>query len=231
MTYCQPPCAMSIGPPILRYSYFKIWPRRSIVKVMCVVKVQGHVWPSKFKGQGYGQGQTHWSHLSSIDMFAFRFVAIGPLLAEIYQVPYLTLKNLGQGHDENRPKSNLVIYRSGTTIVPKWKKSEKLFKSYRVNKNLRPAAPATACEPVQKHKVTPGIPGWLHYYSIITLAKFYTYWTPYCTRQVFKIWILHGVFHLGREVMWLWISRRRLLKRKNIRAAWFDADLLESPGP
>ena len=29
----------------------------------CVVKGQGHVWPSKFKGQGYGQGQTHWSHL------------------------------------------------------------------------------------------------------------------------------------------------------------------------
>ena len=34
-----------------------------MVKVKCVVKVQGHVWPSKFKGQGYGQGQTHWSHL------------------------------------------------------------------------------------------------------------------------------------------------------------------------
>ena len=29
----------------------------------CVVKGQGHVWPSKFKGEGYGQGQTHWSHL------------------------------------------------------------------------------------------------------------------------------------------------------------------------
>ena len=29
----------------------------------CVVKGQGHVWPLKFKGQGYGQGQTHWSHL------------------------------------------------------------------------------------------------------------------------------------------------------------------------
>ena len=29
------------------------------VKVMCVVKGQGPVWPSKFKGQG----QTHWSHL------------------------------------------------------------------------------------------------------------------------------------------------------------------------
>ena len=63
MTYCHPLCKMSIGPPILRYSYFKIWPRWSMVKVMCVVKGQGHVWPTKFKCQGYGQGQTHWSHL------------------------------------------------------------------------------------------------------------------------------------------------------------------------
>ena len=58
-----PFCAMSIGPPIVRYSYFKIWPWKSMVKVMCVVKDQGHIWPSKFKGQDYGQGQTHWSHL------------------------------------------------------------------------------------------------------------------------------------------------------------------------
>ena len=63
MTYCHSLCAMSIGPPILRYSYFKIWPWKSMVKVMCVVKGEGHVWPSKFKGQGYGQVQTHWSHL------------------------------------------------------------------------------------------------------------------------------------------------------------------------
>ena len=34
-----------------------------MVKVMCVVKGQGQIWPSKFKGQSYGQGQTHWSHL------------------------------------------------------------------------------------------------------------------------------------------------------------------------
>ena len=63
MTYCHPLCAMSISPPILRYSYFKIWPRKAMVKVMCVVKGQGHVWPWRFKGQGYGQGQTHWSYL------------------------------------------------------------------------------------------------------------------------------------------------------------------------
>ena len=49
MTYCHPLWAMSIGPPILRYSYFKIWPWKSMVKVKCVVKGQGHVWPSKFK--------------------------------------------------------------------------------------------------------------------------------------------------------------------------------------
>ena len=59
MAYCHPLCAMSIGPPILRYSYFKISPRRSMVKVMCVVKGQGHIWPSKY----IGQGQTHWLHL------------------------------------------------------------------------------------------------------------------------------------------------------------------------
>ena len=47
---------------------------------------QGHVWPLKFKGRGYGHGQTHWSHLRPwglIDMFAFSFVTIGPFLAEI----------------------------------------------------------------------------------------------------------------------------------------------------
>ena len=58
-----PLCAMSISPPIMRYSYFKIWPWKSMVKVMCAVKGQGRVWPSKFKGQGDGQGQAHWSHL------------------------------------------------------------------------------------------------------------------------------------------------------------------------
>ena len=108
---------------------------------------------------------------SSINRFAFYFVAIGPFLAEIEQIPYLTLKIVGQSHDDNRPKSNQVIYRSGTT--QKWKKSKKLFKSYRVDKSLRPAvAPggsitsdglAAAYEPVQKHKVTPGKPGLLYY--------------------------------------------------------------------
>ena len=47
----------------LPFRHFKIWPWKPMAKVMCVVKGQGHVWPSKFKGQVHGQGQTHWSHL------------------------------------------------------------------------------------------------------------------------------------------------------------------------
>ena len=71
-----PLCAISIIPPNLRYSYFKIWPWKSMVKVMCVVKGQGHIWPSKFKGQGDGQGQTHWSHLRpGVQSIWFLFVS------------------------------------------------------------------------------------------------------------------------------------------------------------
>ena len=40
MTYFHHLCAMSISPPILRYSFFKIWPWKSMVKAMCVVKVK-----------------------------------------------------------------------------------------------------------------------------------------------------------------------------------------------
>ena len=59
---------------------------------MVKVKPNGHIWDS-----------------SSIDMFAFRFVAIQPYLAAIQQIPYLTLKIQGQGHDENQSKSNQVM--------------------------------------------------------------------------------------------------------------------------
>ena len=77
------------------------------------------------------------------------------------------MKIQGQGDDKNQPKSNQVIYRSGRTIVPKIKEIQKLLKSYCMNKNLQPAAAAAAAyEPVQKHKVTPGIPGWFNHVEI-----------------------------------------------------------------
>ena len=53
--------------------------------------------------QGHGQGQTHWSYLRprvQINIFAFRFVAIGPGLVEIYKNSYFTLKIQGQGHSQ-----------------------------------------------------------------------------------------------------------------------------------
>ena len=47
MTYCHTLCAMSIGPPILRYSYFKIWPWKYMVKVWSKVKVMFDLQVSK----------------------------------------------------------------------------------------------------------------------------------------------------------------------------------------
>ena len=126
MTYCHPLCAMSIA----------FWDTAISNLTM------------KIHGQGHVCGQRAMSHLtfkiqrwrlwsrsnqlvtfeawSSIDMFAFHFVAMGPFLAIIWQIPYLTLKNLGEGHDENRPKSNQVIFRSGPTIMPKMKEIQKV---------------------------------------------------------------------------------------------------------
>ena len=48
---------------LLTYCYYKIWPWKSMVKAMCVVKNQDHIWAKKIKGQIHGHGQTHWSHL------------------------------------------------------------------------------------------------------------------------------------------------------------------------
>ena len=85
MTYCLTLYAMSISPPILRYIHFKIWPWKSLVKVMCGQRSRSRL-TFKF------QRSRLWSRSnplvtfeawSSMDMFAFRSLAIGPLLAEI----------------------------------------------------------------------------------------------------------------------------------------------------
>ena len=41
----------------------KIWSSKSLVKALCVVKSEGHIWPWKFKGQGHGHGQINWLYL------------------------------------------------------------------------------------------------------------------------------------------------------------------------
>ena len=57
-------------------------------------------WPWKLKVKV--MAKVTFEALSSIDMFAFHFVAIGPILAEIEQIPYLTLKIEGQSHGQGQ---------------------------------------------------------------------------------------------------------------------------------
>ena len=97
-----PPLCNVNDPPILRYSYFKIWPWKSMVKVMwgqrssLTFKIQrSRLWSSS-------NPLLTFEAWSSIDMFVFRFVAIEPLLAEISEIPYLTLKIQGQGHGQGQ---------------------------------------------------------------------------------------------------------------------------------
>ena len=94
--------------------------------------------------------------LRSIDMLAFRFVASAPLLAEIQQIPYLNLKIQGQGHGEKRTTFNQVTYRPGPKIVPKMKEIQKVVQKL---SREQESAGGGGGEPIQKHKVTPGIRG------------------------------------------------------------------------
>ena len=59
----SPPLCNVNQPSHSEIQLFQNFTMKSMVKVICVVKGQGNIWPSKFKGQGYGQVQTHWSHL------------------------------------------------------------------------------------------------------------------------------------------------------------------------
>ena len=76
---------------------------------MAKVKPNGHIWALEFNRYVW-----------------FSFCGNRTIFGWDIANPYLTWKNLGQGHDKNRPKSNQVIYRSGPTIVPKMKEIQKV---------------------------------------------------------------------------------------------------------
>ena len=71
---------------------------------MAKVRTDGLIWGLKFNRY-----------------ICFCFMAIWPYLAEIQQIPYLTLKIQSQGQNKSQPKSNQVICRSGPSIHPKMK--------------------------------------------------------------------------------------------------------------
>ena len=120
MTYSHPPLFNGNRPSILRYSYLKISIWKSLVKVMCMVKDQGYIWPWKYKNQGNGQGQTHWSHLRKCKV------------------------NVTTKIDENLIKSNQVIYRLGPAIVPNMKEIQKVVQKLSREQESRPAASTSA---------------------------------------------------------------------------------------
>ena len=136
----------------LRYSKFYIWPWKFKVKVMAKVKPDGHIWALEF----------NW-------YVCFSFHGNRTIFGWDIANSIFDLEKVGQGNDENRPKSNQVIYMSGPTSVPKMKEIQKVVQKLSREQNLRPASVSAASasasaayEPVQKHKVTPGLPGWLN---------------------------------------------------------------------
>ena len=180
----------------LRYSKFHIWPWKFKVKVMAKVKPDGkNIWGLEinryvcfsFRGNHTVCGwdiansifdlensrswsrSNRWSHLRpSVQSMCLLFVS--------WQSDHFWLR-YSKFHIwpwkfkvkvTTKINQNLIRWSigQGQQSCQKWKKSKRLFKRYRVNKNLRPAAAAAAAtaaavyEPVQKHKVIPGIPGW-----------------------------------------------------------------------
>ena len=69
----------------LRYSKFYIWPWKFKVKVMANVKPDGHIWALEFNRY----------------VCCFSFPGNRTIFGWDMANSYLTLKNLGQGHDEN----------------------------------------------------------------------------------------------------------------------------------
>ena len=76
---------------------------------MAKVKPDGHIWALEFNRY-----------------VCFSFLGNRTIFGWDIANSIFDLENLGQGHNESRPKSNQVIYRSGPTIVPKMKEIQKV---------------------------------------------------------------------------------------------------------
>ena len=95
----------------LSYSKFHVWLWKFKVKVMAKIKPDDHIWGPEF----------NW-------YVCFSFHGNRTILGWDIENSIFDHENSRscQGHNENRPKSNQVIYRSGPTIVPKMKEIPKV---------------------------------------------------------------------------------------------------------
>ena len=117
---------------------------------MCVVKGQGHVWPSNFKGQDYGHGQTHWSHLrpgvQSICCFTFR----GNRTPSGWDIGN-SIFDLENPRSRSWPRSNLMVGFEAFEFI------RYVCLSFRGNRTV-----GGGVRTGTKTKSNPGIPGWLN---------------------------------------------------------------------
>ena len=109
MIYPHPLCSMSIGSPILRYSYLKIWPWKSLVNTMRMIKGLGHIWPWKFTDQGHCQGQTWWLHLRpKVQSICLLFVSWHNRTILCWDIAN-SMFDLVNSRSRSWPKSNQVV--------------------------------------------------------------------------------------------------------------------------
>ena len=129
----------------LRYSKFHIWPWKFKVKVMAKVKPDGHIWALEF-------------NLYACFSFRGNRTFFGWDMAN-------SIFDLEKSRSRSLQKST-KIWPGNLQVRAKNRAENKrnpksCSKVIGVDKKLRPSAPY---EPVQKHKVTPCIPGWLNEY-------------------------------------------------------------------
>ena len=138
----------------LRYSKLYIWPWKFKVMIIATVKPNGHI-----QGLDFNQ-YVCFSFCGNRTIFGWDIVN----------------SIQGQGHDENRPKSNQVIYRSGSIIVPKIKEIPKVV--LKLSSEEESAVGGGGVRTVQKES-HPGISGWLNYpiIIIITLIRIFFFIT------------------------------------------------------
>ena len=106
-------------------------------------------------GEGHGEGQIRWSHLRPrLQAICLLFVSwqsdhFWLRYSKFHIWPWIVKVKVTTKIDQNLIREYIG---QGQQSCQKWKKSKKFFKSYRVNKKLRPvAAPAVAYETVQKY--------------------------------------------------------------------------------